>query len=82
MNVVWLKYPPVHVAATFLRHHFESLADEFGGKFHDVVAMVRVHNKVERPRLIATRDLAIRQNMTVLCVASDDACEALPTTLA
>jgi hypothetical protein len=72
MNIVWLKHPPVHMAAAFIGHDLERFPKEVRGDLHGVITVVRVNNEVKGPRFISSRYLAIPHDVVMAIVSCDE----------
>jgi endonuclease III len=59
------EYPPMHMSAPLAAHHVERRAEQLWADGQRLVAVMRIDNQLERPRIVAPTQLGIGHRMIV-----------------
>jgi hypothetical protein len=78
----WFENPPMHVAATSFANDMHRFGEKLRSDACHFVAMVRMHDEVECPRIVATRYLAIGNEVVMVGLTTKQSYISGPTTLA
>jgi endonuclease III len=75
MSVGRLEHPPVHVPAALGGDHRDGGAEKLGTDRGHLVAMVRMHDEFEAPRVVALGDLCVGDGVVMTRLPGDEAGE-------
>jgi hypothetical protein len=78
----WFKNPPMHVATTSFANDVHCFREKLWSDACHFVAMVWMHDEVECPRIVATRYLAIGNEVVMVGLTTKQSYISGPTSLA